>query len=280
MKDSEDSNPSYRVTDADHKSFVELVLLPACRQAFDTSVVPVPLSFEAAGYYGLNKSVPIRRAELDCLVDAMRRVLDGNQVLSDIFGDFFFVTWCYGVKARFGLGCTYEDALNDFGFEWDQVNPQNLFLEVGVNFSAPAPGLTGLWHTGGASSFDNVLDQVLAADVPRNASAYRHDSFAHFKDLGGFKFSTKRGHIHMVQAYGHCKTPFYNRSMTSNRHSFEFEAADVFHGKAQYPKFVVSLTNNALICSLHCVLDQDARLDDKDEGRVFWRSFGVWLCCL
>lgn len=184
MKDSEETNPSYRVSQEDHRSFVNLVLLPASRQAFDTSVVPVPLSFDAAGYYGLDKSVPVRRAEVDRLIEEMRRVLGQNDVLNDLFGDFFFVTWAYGVKARFGTDGNYEDALADFGFEWDQVNPLNFFLEVGVNFSAPAPGLTGLWHTGGASSFGNILDQILEADVPRSASTYRHDEFAHFKDLG------------------------------------------------------------------------------------------------
>jgi hypothetical protein len=240
MKDSEETNPSYRVPDAEHRSFVNLVLLPACSQAFDTSVVPVPLSFDAAAYYGLNKSVPIRRAEFRRLVQEMRHVLDGNDVLSDLFGDFFFVTWAYGVKARFGMDGTYEDALGDFGFEWDQVDPRNLFLEVAVNFSAPAPGLTGLWHTGGTSSFDNILGQVLEPDVPRISSAYRHDVFAHFNDLGGFKFSTKRGPIHMVQAYGHCKTPFFNRSLKTDRHSFEFEAIDILRGKKRYLKPIVS----------------------------------------
>lgn len=246
MKDSEGTSSSYRISQADHRSFVELVLLPACHQAFDTSVVPVPLSYEAAAYYGLNKSVPVRRAEVDQIIQEMRRILEENEVLGELFGDFFFVSWAYGVKARFGTNGTYQDALGDFGFEWDQVNARNLFLEVGVNFSAPMAELTGLWHTGGGPSFDNILDQVLEADVPRNASSYRHDVFADFKDLGGFKFSTKRGRIHMVQAYGHWKAPFFNRSWKTNRHSFEFKAIDVLRGKDGYVKSVVSWTNTTL----------------------------------
>ncbi|CEJ03078.1 hypothetical protein RMCBS344292_17068 [Rhizopus microsporus] len=115
----------------------------------------------------------MRRAEADRLIQEMRGVLDENEVLGELFGDFFFVSWAYGVKARFGTNGTYQDALGDFGFEWDQVNPLNLFLEVDVSFSAPVSRLTGLWHTCGASFFDNVLDQVLEADVPHYGAQNR-----------------------------------------------------------------------------------------------------------
>ncbi|KAG0806593.1 hypothetical protein G6F16_010760 [Rhizopus arrhizus] len=237
---TEGARPSYFMPAHYHEKFVNLVLLPALDIIFDTSVVPVPLDYQSAADFGLGKGITLSMEEVSQLISAMRGVLSRNSSLRGIFGDFFFVTWGMGMKSRFAGEETFVHALSSQGFIWDNMDLNNLYLDLGINFASPQRGLTGLWSTGEGNDFQPILE-LLFDDRTFHKRMYRHDPFCGHLGIGGFKYGNCKSGLIRASAYSHCKQPFYSRSTHGERHGKDFNADEVFKLSPGFMKHVTKM---------------------------------------
>ncbi|KAG1366203.1 hypothetical protein G6F61_013234 [Rhizopus arrhizus] len=178
--------------------------------------------------------------EVSQLISAMRGVLSRNSSLRGIFGDFFFVTWGMGMKSRFAGEETFVHALSSQGFIWDNMDLNNLYLDLGINFASPQRGLTGLWSTGEGNDFQPILE-LLFDDRTFHKRMYRHDPFCGHLGIGGFKYGNCKSGLIRASAYSHCKQPFYSRSTHGERHGKDFNADEVFKLSPGFMKHVTKM---------------------------------------
>lgn len=92
------------------------------RKVLDSSVVPIALIYQAAGFNGLEKTVMVTSQELYDVIAVMRRRLAEDGSSGQQLRDFFFVTWDMGLKVRFASADSYADALQHLNMNWQQVD--------------------------------------------------------------------------------------------------------------------------------------------------------------
>ncbi|KAG1460290.1 hypothetical protein G6F46_004833 [Rhizopus delemar] len=141
-------------------------------------------------------------------------------------------------RSRFSERENFASALASQGFLWDHVDPNNLYLDLGVNFGSPQHGLSGMWSTGNSTNFRAIIDNFLAPEETFLSRKYRHDPFCNHLGIGGFKYSSPKSDFIRITAYSHSKEPFYRRSTMGERHGDDFQPDEVLRVSPHFIKQV------------------------------------------
>ncbi|CDH61441.1 predicted protein [Lichtheimia corymbifera JMRC:FSU:9682] len=192
----------------------------------------------------------LEHVHLENVVDRMRSIIQGNHDLA-YFRDFFFDTWCSGIKAvcsepiqdpRQGYAMLREllqESLNDL--EWGFIDDFNSFIDFAIEAiperDEPILPVIGLPRTYTASTSNALLHRFFTPDGHDHPvqHVHRQDPFLHFAHIGGWAAYVSSGvppnHLGCVsmQVYSKFKTRFYQYEPGKDRHGISLDAERIYN---------------------------------------------------
>lgn len=264
LLDSDDSGKKYSISMDKMEFFLNSILLPAMQEAAATASNAehlIPLSVQNEKFKRRNvmgqfktSSTYVREDMLAPFVQNMNEIIANNHQSEEYrqFGEFFFYSFAFGTKVIFHVQDVSSEVDFDAAFmaaitdiNWSRVNlNKDVVFDFAVNIAkaptATGEEFTGLWTAADASgrgvgswskSFDTLRNRLLmqggflnTTTVPN--SRYRHNMFALFRSIDGFRYNplateilttNEDGsgggqaplHFSSMQAYHTIKSPFY-----------------------------------------------------------------------
>ncbi|KAI8394344.1 uncharacterized protein BYT42DRAFT_41436 [Radiomyces spectabilis] len=215
-------------------TFVDCVLLPAIELAspFECQNFGLDYQAESERLRDANGRIVAKPAMLDtmsvpALIEGMRALVAESQRLKALFGDFFFDTWCMGIKGPFRE--SPQTSLTDIN--WDLVDPNTSYIDVGAEVLPVSDEfLVGVPTD---SSHEELINQ-LSGPLGSSAYQYRYDRLSHLRGVGGFalylKDNTPTNDFGAVyaQAYSKVKVPFYNLAANKDRSGIAISPSQIF----------------------------------------------------
>ncbi|KAI8379784.1 uncharacterized protein BYT42DRAFT_340581 [Radiomyces spectabilis] len=157
------------------------------------------------------------------LIEGMRALVAESQDLEALFGDFFFDTWCMGIKAPF------RDSLTDSTGIWSIQIPRTLmWVQKSCRF------LTNFWSVYRQTAPMKSL--LTSCSVPWVRLLISTDtiSFRIWRGVGGFALYLKSGiptndfWAVYAQAYSKVKVPFYKFAASKDRSGIAVSPSQIF----------------------------------------------------